>query len=54
MFNTDLLIGGASGAAHNGAVFERRNPASGEVATRALPPRWKMWTAPCRRRKRPS
>jgi acyl-CoA reductase-like NAD-dependent aldehyde dehydrogenase len=35
MFNTDLLIGGASGAAHNGAVFERRNPANGEVATRA-------------------
>ncbi|NVM78211.1 acyl-CoA reductase-like NAD-dependent aldehyde dehydrogenase [Duganella sp. SG902] len=35
MFNTDLLIGGASAAAHTGAVFERRNPASGEVATRA-------------------
>jgi len=35
MFNTDLLIGGASAAAHNGAVFERRNPANGEVATRA-------------------
>jgi acyl-CoA reductase-like NAD-dependent aldehyde dehydrogenase len=35
MFNTDFLIGGASGAAHNGAVFERRNPANGEVATRA-------------------
>ncbi|WP_343732798.1 aldehyde dehydrogenase [Duganella sp.] len=35
MFNTDLLIGGATVAAHNGAVFERRNPASGEVATRA-------------------
>lgn len=35
MFNTDLLIGGATAAAHNGAVFERRNPANGEVATRA-------------------
>jgi acyl-CoA reductase-like NAD-dependent aldehyde dehydrogenase len=35
MFNSDLLIGGASGAAHNGAVFERRNPANGEIATRA-------------------
>ncbi|MTV36538.1 aldehyde dehydrogenase [Duganella radicis] len=35
MFNTDLLIGGATAAAHNGAVFERRNPATGEVATRA-------------------
>lgn len=35
MFNTDLLIGGAVSAAHNGAVFERRNPANGEVATRA-------------------
>jgi acyl-CoA reductase-like NAD-dependent aldehyde dehydrogenase len=35
MFNTDLLIGGATGAATNGAVFERRNPANGEVATSA-------------------
>ncbi|MYM21994.1 aldehyde dehydrogenase family protein [Duganella sp. FT135W] len=35
MFNTDLLIGGATAAAHNGAVFERRNPANGEVASRA-------------------
>ncbi|RZT10309.1 vanillin dehydrogenase [Duganella sp. CF402] len=35
MFNTDLLIGGATAPAHSGAVFERRNPASGEVATSA-------------------
>ena len=35
MFNTDLLSGGESHAATNEAVFERRNPATGEVATRA-------------------
>jgi acyl-CoA reductase-like NAD-dependent aldehyde dehydrogenase len=35
MFNTDLLSGGESHGATNEAVFERRNPATGEVATRA-------------------
>jgi acyl-CoA reductase-like NAD-dependent aldehyde dehydrogenase len=35
MYNTDLLIGAQARAASNGAVFERRNPATGEVATRA-------------------
>jgi len=35
MFETDLLIGGESLAASGRAVFERRNPATGEVATRA-------------------
>jgi len=35
MFDTDLLIGGATGAAHDNATFERRNPANGDVATRA-------------------
>lgn len=35
MFHTDLLCGGKTCAASNEAVFERRNPATGEVATRA-------------------
>jgi acyl-CoA reductase-like NAD-dependent aldehyde dehydrogenase len=35
MFQTDLLRGGKTYAASNEAVFERRNPATGEVATRA-------------------
>jgi acyl-CoA reductase-like NAD-dependent aldehyde dehydrogenase len=35
MYNTDLLIGGQARAASNGAVFERRNPSTGDVATRA-------------------
>jgi acyl-CoA reductase-like NAD-dependent aldehyde dehydrogenase len=35
MFHTDLLSGGESHAARNDAFFERRNPATGEVATRA-------------------
>jgi acyl-CoA reductase-like NAD-dependent aldehyde dehydrogenase len=35
MFLTDLLSGGKSHAACNEAFFERRNPATGEVATRA-------------------
>lgn len=35
MFDTDLLIGGAASTAHDNATFERRNPANGEVATRA-------------------
>nr|WP_314607632.1 aldehyde dehydrogenase [uncultured Janthinobacterium sp.] len=35
MFITDLLSGGASYPASNAAIFERRNPATGEVATRA-------------------
>ncbi|MBK4735121.1 aldehyde dehydrogenase [Noviherbaspirillum pedocola] len=35
MFQTDLLIGGQSLAASSLAVFERRNPTTGEVATRA-------------------
>ncbi|MGV7210756.1 aldehyde dehydrogenase [Oxalobacteraceae bacterium A2-2] len=34
MFVSDLLIGGAAAATGN-ATFERRNPATGEVATRA-------------------
>jgi acyl-CoA reductase-like NAD-dependent aldehyde dehydrogenase len=35
MFQTDLLSGGESHAASQQATFERRNPATGEVATRA-------------------
>ncbi len=35
MFETPLLIGGGARAAGNGASFERRDPVSGEVATRA-------------------
>jgi acyl-CoA reductase-like NAD-dependent aldehyde dehydrogenase len=35
MFTTDLLIGGQAQAAHNLAVFERRNPANGDIATSA-------------------
>ncbi|HEX8601653.1 MAG TPA: aldehyde dehydrogenase [Pseudoduganella sp.] len=35
MFDTDLLVDGQPSAASNGAVFERRNPANGETATRA-------------------
>jgi acyl-CoA reductase-like NAD-dependent aldehyde dehydrogenase len=34
MFDTELLIGGQSVAASNGAVSERLNPANGEVASR--------------------
>jgi acyl-CoA reductase-like NAD-dependent aldehyde dehydrogenase len=35
MYTTDMLIGGQACVASNGAVFERRNPSTGEVATRA-------------------
>jgi acyl-CoA reductase-like NAD-dependent aldehyde dehydrogenase len=35
MFQADLLLNGQTVAASNGATFERRNPATGEVATRA-------------------
>jgi acyl-CoA reductase-like NAD-dependent aldehyde dehydrogenase len=35
MFQADLLCGAKPAAASNGATFERRNPATGEVATRA-------------------
>lgn len=35
MYEIDLLIGGQSLAASRQAAFERRNPATGEVATRA-------------------
>jgi acyl-CoA reductase-like NAD-dependent aldehyde dehydrogenase len=35
MFTTDLLIAGAVGAAQDNAVFERRNPANGALATSA-------------------
>jgi acyl-CoA reductase-like NAD-dependent aldehyde dehydrogenase len=35
MFLSDLLSGGGSHAASNEATFERRNPATGEVASRA-------------------
>ena len=35
MNQTQLLIGGASVAAKNGATFERRSPITGEVVTRA-------------------
>jgi acyl-CoA reductase-like NAD-dependent aldehyde dehydrogenase len=35
MFQTDLLIGGEARSASNGASFERLNPATGTVATRA-------------------
>ncbi|MEH6437743.1 aldehyde dehydrogenase [Massilia sp. DD77] len=33
MFHTDLLCGGEARPASNGASFERRNPATGQVAT---------------------
>jgi vanillin dehydrogenase len=35
MFETKLLIGGAAAAAKGGATFERRDPISGEIATRS-------------------
>ena len=35
MFNADLLCGGEARAASNGAYFERHDPATGDVATRA-------------------
>jgi acyl-CoA reductase-like NAD-dependent aldehyde dehydrogenase len=35
MFHTDLMIGGCARAASNAAFFERDNPGTGEVATRA-------------------
>ncbi len=35
MFQADLLLNGHARPASNGATFERRNPATGEVATRA-------------------
>ena len=35
MFHTELLIGGHSRAASTGATFDRRNPATGDIATRA-------------------
>ncbi|THC46306.1 aldehyde dehydrogenase [Massilia sp. Mn16-1_5] len=35
MFQADLLLNGQTRPASNGATFERRNPATGEVATRA-------------------
>lgn len=35
MFQADLLLNGQTAAASNGATFERHNPATGEVATRA-------------------
>src|SRR4051794_31345306 len=35
MITADLLCGGEARAASNGAYFERHNPATGEVATRA-------------------
>jgi acyl-CoA reductase-like NAD-dependent aldehyde dehydrogenase len=35
MFQSDLLVGGEARPASNGATFERHNPATGEVATRA-------------------
>jgi len=35
MFQTDLLINGEPRAASSGTSFERRNPSTGEVATRA-------------------
>ena len=35
MFNADLLCGGEGRAASNGAYFERHNPATGDVASRA-------------------
>ena len=35
MFQTDLLIGGQAVAASSKAAFERRNPATGAIATRA-------------------
>ena len=35
MYETDLLIAGQARPASNGAAFERRNPATGAVATRA-------------------
>ncbi|MFC5510577.1 aldehyde dehydrogenase [Massilia jejuensis] len=35
MFQADLLLNGQARPASNGAVFERRNPATGEIATQA-------------------
>jgi acyl-CoA reductase-like NAD-dependent aldehyde dehydrogenase len=35
MFDTDLLIAGQARPAANGAAYERRDPATGDVATRA-------------------
>jgi len=35
MFQADLLLNGQTRPASNGATFERRNPATGDVATRA-------------------
>jgi acyl-CoA reductase-like NAD-dependent aldehyde dehydrogenase len=35
MFQTDLLIGGQGSAASGEAAFERRNPTTGDIATRA-------------------
>jgi len=35
MYETDLLIAGQARPASNGAAFERRDPATGDVATRA-------------------
>src|SRR5262245_34523825 len=35
MYDVKLLIGGKPQAAHSGASFERRNPVSGSVVTRA-------------------
>ncbi|MGF6272628.1 acyl-CoA reductase-like NAD-dependent aldehyde dehydrogenase [Massilia sp. UYP11] len=35
MFQADLLLNGQARPASNGATFERRNPATGDVATRA-------------------
>ncbi|NIF78624.1 aldehyde dehydrogenase family protein, partial [Paraburkholderia sp. Cy-641] len=35
MKNVAMLIGGEQVQARNGAIFERRNPLDGEVATRA-------------------
>lgn len=35
MFHTELLIGGHSRAASTWATFDRRNPATGDIATRA-------------------
>jgi acyl-CoA reductase-like NAD-dependent aldehyde dehydrogenase len=35
MYDVKLLIGGKEQAARGGATFERRNPVSGEVVSRA-------------------
>ncbi len=54
MFQADLLLNGQARAASNGATFERRNPATGEVATRAAAATLDDVDAAVQPRRRPS